>query len=311
MALDFNVIKVLLWAKNLGVSFDRTATLGRQGFDCAPRRFRRAARDFGIRATAEEIERCFQRAPFGPLYADQFLRLLGAREIVSVDLSDFEGATMLHDLNEPFPETECGRFNVVLDGGTLEHIFDYPAALRHCLELVGEGGHFITIAPAHNHMGHGFYQLSPELFFRVLNEQNGFALRKIVLYDSSKTDADFFQVDDPAKTGKRTELISDRPMLLAVIAQRIAVKPILARLPQQSDYAAAWVRRKAAAQLSPIAGGFLEGVRRRINPYLPYGLIHLKRKLIFSWKRGSPSLRNREHFRRLSRDEIINGRADS
>src|SRR2546426_934602 len=167
MGMDFNVIKVLLWAKNLGASFERTATLGRQGFECTPRRLQRAARDFGLFATVQDVKHCFQRPPLGALYADEFLRLIGAKEIVSVDRSDFEGATLLHDLNEPFPDEERGRFNLVFDGGTLEHIFNYPAALRHCLELVGTGGHFITIAPAHNMMGHGFYQISPELFFRV------------------------------------------------------------------------------------------------------------------------------------------------
>src|SRR5882672_2679171 len=113
MGMDFNVVKVLLWAKNLGASFERTSTLGRQGFDCAPRRLHRAVRGFGIPATDEEIERCFQRSPLGPLYGDQFLRLLGAKEIVSVDRSDFEGATMLHDRNQPFRETERGQFNTL------------------------------------------------------------------------------------------------------------------------------------------------------------------------------------------------------
>ena len=59
------------------------------------------------------------------LYADEFFRFLGAKEMASVDLSNFEEATMLHDLNERFPEKVRGHFDLVVDGGTLEHIFNY------------------------------------------------------------------------------------------------------------------------------------------------------------------------------------------
>src|SRR6266853_5261763 len=184
MALDFNALKVALWARNLGVSYERTLTLGHQGLDCSPRQLRRALRDFGLPAAPDQLERCLHRAPYSALYADELLRFLGAKELVSVDRSGFEGATRLHDLNEPFPERDRAAFSLVLDAGTLEHIFNYPAALRHCLELVQRGGHFLTTTPANNLVGHGFYQLSPELFFRVFSAENGFALRKIVLYDS-------------------------------------------------------------------------------------------------------------------------------
>ena len=104
MGLDFNAVKMLLWARNLGVSFERTLTLGRQNLDCSPTRAYRAFRDFGLPGSREEIERCLHRPLMQQLYADELLRFLGARDLVSVDYSDFEGATLLHDLNRPFPE---------------------------------------------------------------------------------------------------------------------------------------------------------------------------------------------------------------
>ena len=227
-----------------------------------------------------------------------------------MDRSDFEGATLLHDLNERFAEEHRGHFTLVLDGGTLEHVFDYPSALRHCLELVALRGHFITIsAPAQNLMGHGFYQFSPELFFRVFTAENGFALRKIILYDTSQIDAPFFEVYDPAVTGKRTELNSGRPMHLAVLAQRTETKPILARPPQQSDYAAAWEKYRASTPMSSLSGSRIERLRAALNPYWPYWLRRLRRRLAYSWSRGAPTLRNRRHFRRLPRREIFGERA--
>lgn len=310
MAVDFNGVKLLLWAKNLGVSFEKTLTLGHQGLCCAPGQFRKAVADFGFAVDEDAIQRCFQRAPMGPLYADELFRFLGAKEIVSLDYSDFEGATLLHDLNKPFPPEHQKRYSFVFDGGTLEHVFNFPSALKHCLESVGAGGHFLSIAPGNNQLGHGFYQISPELFFRVFSAENGFSLRKIVLYDSRKTDAPFVQVNDPAITRRRTELVSAQPMFLAGLAQRIALTPVLAKPPQQSDYVAGWNAYSAtAASPTPVSKGILGKMRVRLNTYWPYWLRNLKQNLISSIQSGRPNLRNRRHFRRLSRREVCEERS--
>jgi hypothetical protein len=213
---------------------------------------------------------------------------------------------MLHDLNKPFPESHQARFSFVHDGGTLEHIFDYPAALRHTLELVALGGHFMTIAPGHGMMGHGFYQVSPELFFRVFSAENGFALRNIVLFPTNKTDATFYEVKDPAVTGFRSDMISRQPMALAALAQRTALKPVLARPPLQSGYVADWEKHaQSAARPSAAPGGRLWRVRRALNPYWPFWLRRLKKS--FTGRRrcaGPPALSNPIHYRRISYEEL-------
>jgi hypothetical protein len=310
MALDLNAVKLMLWARNLGVAFERTLTLGRQGLSCSPAELRRSLLDFGFEASSDQIQRIFDRPARTNLFSEEFLRFLGAKEIVSVDLSDYEGATLMHDLNEPFPASCRHAFSFVLDSGTLEHIFDYPAALRHTLELVRPRGHFLTVTPANNLIGHGFYQLSPELFFRVLNADNGFALRKMVLFDCLKTDAPFYQVLDPAESGGRTNLRSKTPLYLAALAERTATTPILTRSPQQSDYVQAWERHRQTGNGDrTVESGALARLRRRLNPYWPVWLKRLKLSLVYARLYGPPTLRNRRHFRRLSRSDICRERA--
>ena len=51
-------------------------------------------------------------------------RTLGAAEVLALDCSAFEGAEVIHDLNQPLPEHLASRFDLVLDAGTLEHVFD-------------------------------------------------------------------------------------------------------------------------------------------------------------------------------------------
>jgi SAM-dependent methyltransferase len=288
--------------------------LGRLGLSCAQHRVRRAAQEFDLSGTRGEIDRCFQRTFGTGLYADEFFRYLGAKEIISADRSNYEGATLLHDLNRPFPGSLRSSFDLVMDGGTLEHIFDFPSALRHCLELVSVGGHFITITPANQWMGHGFYQFSPELYFRVFNADNGFVLRKIVLFECMKIDATFYEVKDPAIIGRRVQLNSPKLVMLAVLARKTAEVPIFARPPQQSDYAAVWNEHQEKEKITPgIETGrpsFFRRLRAAVNPYWPFWLRYLKSRLIVWRTEGRPSLSNTRQFRRLSRVEIARERSD-
>lgn len=308
MALDSNALRLLFWAKNLGAKFNRTATLGRLGFCCSPKFLRETLNDFGLSFTEEQFTRTFAREPFRDLYSDEFIRSLGATDYVSVDRSDFEGANFLHDLNEPFAETMRGQFDFVFDGGTLEHVFNYPAALKHSMELVKVGGHFLTVPPANGHMGHGFYQCSPELFFGVFSAQNGFTIKKIVVFESYRDNAQFYEVASPAQLKGRVELSNSPPVSLAILAQRTAVVPIFAQPPQQSDYVAAW-ETVAQAAAAPVPSTPMRRLRMALNPYWPAWLREFKRRAKSKVGQKNPSsLTNERMFRRLTAAEMAGER---
>jgi 2-polyprenyl-3-methyl-5-hydroxy-6-metoxy-1,4-benzoquinol methylase len=76
--------------------------------------------------------------------------------VSSIDASDYENATYVHDLNVPIPDHLKGQFDLVDDGGTLEHVFNFPVALRNCMEMVKVGGHLLLNVPTNNFVGHGF-----------------------------------------------------------------------------------------------------------------------------------------------------------
>jgi SAM-dependent methyltransferase len=314
MGLDFNGVKFLLWAKNLGVSFERTLTLGHQGLSSSRNRFRRIVEDFGMTVTPEEVERVHRHPSFTGLFADEFFHFLGAKEAVSVDQSDFEGATLLHDLNKPFPEHLRGTFDLIVDGGTLEHIFNYQNALFNCLGLLRVGGHFVTLTPATGQMGHGFYQFSPELFFRVFSPERGFVLRKIILFECAKIDSAFYEVKDPAGTGHRSSSPA-RPMQLAVLAQKISETPTGLEPPQQSDYVAIWeeYKKKSAVNNSvkTSSPGLVPRLRTALNPYWPTWLREWRDACLHRWRwnRGLAEQRTLRNFRRISHKEIISERS--
>jgi hypothetical protein len=178
----------------------------------------------------------------GP-YADRFLQdLLGAKSVASLDVSNYEGCDIVHDLNRPIDARYCDAYELVLDGGSLEHVFDTPTALDNYASLVKPAGSIVIATVANNHMGHGFYQFSPELFFRYFSSANGFDLRSVVLVEHPYPSLDrssrmrLFDVEDPAAIRARVGLVCSKPVLIMVHAVKTSSWRPRREPPIQSDY---------------------------------------------------------------------------
>ena len=90
---------------------------------------------------------------------------LGFDEVYSIDNSDFEGCAFVVDLNSTETPPELfNRFDLVLDGGTLEHVFHTSNALSRIHDMVKTGGRIVHINPTSNLMDHGFCSFSPTLY---------------------------------------------------------------------------------------------------------------------------------------------------
>jgi len=182
-------------------------------------------------------------------YAEPLLTYLGAEKVDSLDASNYEGATILHDLNQPVPDSLHGQFDTVIDAGTLEHVFHFPVALASCMKMLKVGGHLLIHNGCNNWCGHGFYQFSPELFFRTLSPDNGFEIARCVLHEDYAA-APWYEVTDPLKAGQRVELINSLPTMISVLARKTADVEPFALAPQQSDYVPLWSQdtRKTVSQ---------------------------------------------------------------
>lgn len=90
--------------------------------------------------------------------------MLGFSEVHSLDISAYEQPTFIHDLNHPIPDKLYQQYDVVFDGGTLEHVFNTPQVFINIHNLLKSNGIIIHSSPSHNHVDHGFYMFSPTLF---------------------------------------------------------------------------------------------------------------------------------------------------
>lgn len=242
MGIHNRTIKFLSFAKDQGVLFDRTLTLGYQSLQTSASHATKILSEY-LKVPATQIK-SEELAPGKPI--DYTLKLLGAKYIDSMDMSNFENANILHDLNLPIPETLELKYDLVIDSGTLEHIFNFPMAIYNCMKMVKTGGHFIGISPVNNTMGHGFYQFSPELYYRIFCHQYGFEVQKMFLctrYDS--LNPVWFEVSDPDKVRDRITLENKFPTILYIIAKKNSDKnDMLAFFPQQSDYSHLWSKKE-------------------------------------------------------------------
>ena len=262
--------RFLFHARKLGVDFGRTATIGRQGLYLTPKDFEALAQTFGETIDADEAQCIFSRSAG---YAEELIKFLGAGEVESFDFSAYEGATHLHDLNKPIPARFRNRYSAVIDGGSLEHVFNFPQAIRNCMEMVRVGGHYLGITPANNFFGHGFYQFSPELYFSVLTERNGFELTSMVAFED-RPDAHWYAVRSPMEVAGRVTLNNSAPVYLLVLARRAAQKAIFETMPQQSDYAVIWraqsaVQAKAQGQDARNSAARISLPRRLARMFIP------------------------------------------
>jgi hypothetical protein len=240
MGIDRYFAEFLIAGQESGIDFANVATLGRLNLFVDYRSLRAAFARHGLTPSDEELKRLRESG-----YADAFLRRLGARDLATIDASSYEGASIVHDLNLPIDPSLVRRYSVLIDGGTLEHIFDFATAIRNCMDMLKVGGHFFCQTMANNFLGHGFYQFSPELFYRVFSQENGFRIVRMIAFESRIGRPKWYQPADPKLIGERVELVNSRPTYLMVHAERIADVPLFASPPCQADYSFHWSRGKA------------------------------------------------------------------
>ena len=248
MGLVYNNLRVLLSARRQGTSFARTLTIGRQQLYLAPREVRWLAQEF------PEFDLATRGVPPPGAYCEEWLcAWLGCQSVTAIDASDYEGAQLVHDMNQPIPPEWELQFSAVIDGGSLEHIYFATTAIANAMRLTSIGGWLFIASVANNHCGHGFYQFSPEWFFRTLSAENGFQLQDVLLmphrYPGVELSSNrrLYRVSDPCVVGGRVGLVGRHPAMIFASAQRTVACELFRQPPQQSDYQHHWAADGPAA----------------------------------------------------------------
>lgn len=171
-------------------------------------------------------------------YVDKLLKDYFHSTLVnSIDISDYENATIIHDMNTPIPKNLKHKYNTVIDSGSLEHVYNITQALENVSFLCKQGGQIIHMLPANNNCGHGFWQMSPELFFSLYSNRNGYKNTEVFLVRMSHPEY-FYKVIKP-ENGRRVIVYSKDELYLFVRTILSTTKFSHSNV-QQSDYVYAW-----------------------------------------------------------------------
>jgi len=178
-----------------------------------------------------ELDRALDRAPSSvssqanPTTARQLFEDFGLGPMAALDLDGYAGAEIIFDLNEPDPPPETRqRFGLIVNGGTLAHVFHVPNALANLNCMLKPGGAILHVLPCHNWFDHGFYQFSPTLMFDYYAAL-GFDLLEsaMIIFNPRRNEGNWWEIRaaPPGIFGSSTSGgLDDRTYLHTVLVRR-------------------------------------------------------------------------------------------
>lgn len=181
-------------AKNVGDA-QRGIILGRQKLHLNGRKLDRFAR--GAKAQGFDFAAADLVQPDG--FTETLFGRLGYPLIEAMDFTAKEGAQHIHDLNKPVPARLKARFDIVIDGGTTEHIFYIGQAIDNCFAMLKPGGLMLSFVSCDGWFGHGFFQTGPDVPWRYWHHARGCEMLEVSLVPR-KAPLKITPVEDP--TGK-------------------------------------------------------------------------------------------------------------
>jgi len=171
-----NVVRVLnVLKEDADISQKSLCMIGKQDITFDWNDFLEIAERFGFKYNQDILSKIQYKYPIDSY---DFFLMFGLKEVHAVDYSEYEGADIVFDLNDELPEELCGKFDYVIDGGTIEHVFDVAKALKNVSAMVKTGGTVIHISPLVNFINHGFHSMSP-IFFEEYYTLNGFDVKRL------------------------------------------------------------------------------------------------------------------------------------
>lgn len=206
--------------------------------------------DLRERTNADPIRRAHHATGIARIPTmDSFFAALGC-EVTAIDFAAHEGSEYVWNLSDPVPPELHERFDIVLDGGTCEHVFDVATALRNCARMTALHGCVVHANPLA--MGnHAFYGINPTLIhdfyaanaFRILSiEAFGLAMDGVTRR---------YKPAPISHTGRFSLALGMETILLSVV-QRERVTASLVN-PIQSVYQARTPSEVENKPLTPLA----------------------------------------------------------
>lgn len=166
---------------------------------------------------------------------DVFFSLLGVETVNIMDVTDYEGADIIHDLNKQVPEYLEGQFDFIIDGGTFDHICDIRIAFENVVKMLKKEGRIFQWNAASNFTGSAYLSFGPDFFYDyyVVNQFSDCRVYLAEVDEISQDEFwDIYRFDGLNQYG---HFQSDRILMVLVLAEKGPSSTFHA-LPIQAQY---------------------------------------------------------------------------
>lgn len=188
-------------------------------------------------AEAGDIAGLDRKAPsFGFDVCKVFYRtLFGPERMAAIDINGTLAALRV-DLNDGAASAEAvrdGDYDVVINNGTAEHVFNIAQVFRTVHDACELGGMMIHDAPMTGWLDHGLYTLQPGLFYDLATANNYEVVRVYVTEIKSNTVIRVESRDHIAVLSSEGKIPANA--MLVVVLRKLGERPF--KLPMQGYYA--------------------------------------------------------------------------
>jgi SAM-dependent methyltransferase len=197
---------------------------------------------FGRKLNPNFIDRFAAGSVYGPgitkneSFAGELLEQVGL-EYLAFDIANGYH-TQIFDLNrEALADKLRSAFDVVLNFGTTEHVFDQLNSFRVIHDAVKVGGHIVHQLPAVGYIDHGYFCYTPRFFFDLAGHNEYQVVQ--FSYEGPADGADLFGIVNdyatyfPALREIRRESIAVQNFAINIIIRKTKDLPL--RLPMETS----------------------------------------------------------------------------
>lgn len=197
------------------------------------------------RSSVLEIDATTRASHRGRFVTDRaFYSLFSDATYRCLDLTSYEGADLVADLCQPLPASIDERFDFIIDGSTLDNVFDPAMAMRNLARLLKPGGRILHFDRAsRRHFVYVGFALSWFHDYYAINEFRDCQVY-LAQWDGKHTDArwDFYHYEPMREEngrlvyfGQDTYYYPWREALAVVIAEKGSTSTV-DRSPVQFEY---------------------------------------------------------------------------
>jgi len=175
-----------LYKEGFFKGFKSVIELGAQDFHFQPRQklyeLLQQKLDIDQGIIVNEFNKALEKSTADDFHPDWFYHLLGFEMYRCID-ADGRHDAFVWDLNFPIPDEHKGKYDLVTDHGTSEHVFNVYQAFKNIHDLAHKSSVIIQMLPFQGHVDHGFFNFQP-CFFEDLAFENDYEILKkaVVIY---------------------------------------------------------------------------------------------------------------------------------